>query len=184
MKRAVVVLAVLAALGGFSAYAVSRLPSPGSVEAATPTVPQGQRETAPAVAFTGPQGEPMTLEDFRGQVLLVNFWATWCAPCVKEMPSLDRLQQRLGGDGFQVLTLSQDRQGLPVVQDFFERQQLTHLPAYLDQDGSAGRALGLQALPTTYLIDAEGAIAMTVLGERDWDSPQMIEKIKAVMEQS
>jgi thiol-disulfide isomerase/thioredoxin len=103
---------------------------------------------APDLAFTTRAGEPKTLADFRGSMLLVNLWATWCVPCVAEMPALDRLQAKLG-PALTVLAISQDRSGAQVVDPFLEKTGIKSLAVYLDTKSQAAVALGAQGLPTT-----------------------------------
>jgi thiol-disulfide isomerase/thioredoxin len=126
---------------------------------------------APAESFSAPDGSAVTLGAFKGKVVLVNFWATWCAPCLREMPALDRLQAALGGDRFQVVTISVDRQGKPVVEPFLKRLGVGHLPAYLDSQSALLHAFGARGLPTSYLIDADGTLIGYLEGPADWDSP-------------
>jgi thiol-disulfide isomerase/thioredoxin len=102
----------------------------------------------PEIQFENGQGEAMSLADFKGSVVLLNIWATWCAPCRQEMPTLDRLQSTLGGPDFQVVALSIDRQGLPVVQEFYDELGLETLPIYVDESGKAQRALSVLGIPT------------------------------------
>ena len=97
--------------------------------------------------FANAEGKPVTLERYRGKVLLLNFWATWCGPCVHEMPTLDRLQGALGGTKFDVLTLSLDRKGMAVVGPFWEEQGYKHLPILLDSRWKTARRLGVDSLP-------------------------------------
>ncbi|HYD30710.1 MAG TPA: TlpA disulfide reductase family protein [Azospirillaceae bacterium] len=124
----------------------------------------------PDLAFLDGEGRPVTLGDFRGRVVLLNLWATWCGPCVKEMPSLDRLQESLGGAAFQVVALSQDRAGGRVVEGFFEKHGLAHLPMYLDPTGEAMKVLKPRGLPLTVLIDREGNEIGRLEGGAEWDS--------------
>ncbi len=131
-------------------------------------------EPAPEVTFSDAAGNTLTLDDFAGQVVLVNFWATWCAPCVDEMPSLDRLQARSGGDGLTVLTLSLDRGGAAPVQRFFTRHGLEHLDAYLDPQGTAMRAFSITVLPTTILINGNGRVVGRYTGPAEWDSAEAV----------
>ena len=119
-------------------------------------------------------GEAMALADFRGSVVLLNVWATWCAPCRREMPTLDRLQATLGGSDFQVVALSIDRKGLPAVQEFYAELGLETLPIYVDETGEAQRALNVLGLPTTLLLDREGNEGGRLLGPAEWDSPEMV----------
>lgn len=127
---------------------------------------------APEISFVGDGGQPLTLEDFRGRLVLLNFWATWCAPCVREMPALDRLQQQVGKDRFEVLTLSMDRKGLPAVKQFFDVNKLAHLAPYVDAKSKSMRAFGVRGLPTTFLIDRSGIVIGSVEGPVEWDGPE------------
>lgn len=120
---------------------------------------------------------------FRGKIVLVNLWATWCAPCAAEMPTLDRLQAVLGGDRFAVVAIALDTEGLSPVTAFFRRQNLTHLQIYLDAEHrtvrpDAGDGTGppfpLYQLPISYLLDEQGRAVGYLKGPADWDSPQAI----------
>ncbi|MGF1629043.1 MAG: TlpA disulfide reductase family protein [Kiloniellaceae bacterium] len=133
---------------------------------------------APSVGFETLQGEPVTLADFEGQVVLVNFWATWCAPCVEEMPSLERLHQALVGEGFAVLAVSQDRGGSTAVAPFLGRLDLQQLPVYLDSMGVLARAFALKGLPTSFLIDREGRVRAGLVGPAEWDSQAAMDFIR------
>jgi thiol-disulfide isomerase/thioredoxin len=128
----------------------------------------------PEIQFENGQGEAMSLADFKGSVVLLNIWATWCAPCRREMPTLDRLQATLGGPDFQVVALSIDRQGLPVVQEFYDDLGLETLGLYVDETGGAQRALSVLGIPTTLLLDREGDEIGRLLGPAEWDSPEMV----------
>lgn len=128
----------------------------------------------PPVRFVAKDGSIGSLSDFRGQTVLLNIWATWCPPCREEMPTLDRLQSRLGGEGFQVVALSIDRAGMSVVETFFRDAKIQYLTPYLDNSGGASRALGVTGLPTTLLIDAAGREVGRLVGPAQWDDPAMI----------
>jgi thiol-disulfide isomerase/thioredoxin len=136
----------------------------------------------PDIQFENGKGEAMSLADFRGKVVLLNIWATWCAPCRREMPTLDRLQATLGGPDFQVVALSLDRKGLPAVQEFYAELDLETLPIYVDQSGAAQRALSVLGLPTTLLLDREGNEIGRLLGPAEWDSPGMVSFIRGYLE--
>ncbi|HWK46172.1 MAG TPA: TlpA disulfide reductase family protein [Stellaceae bacterium] len=129
--------------------------------------------SAPVAEFTDSSGAPVTLASFKGHATLVNLWATWCAPCVHEMPSLDRLQQVKGGTTFAVVTISEDRQGSAVVDPFFEKYQLAHLGRYLDPKSAIGQALKIRGLPTTLLLDRDGRELGRLEGGTDWTSPEV-----------
>ncbi len=128
----------------------------------------------PEMRFETGGGETLTLADFRGKIVLLNVWATWCGPCRKEMPTLDRLQARFGGPDFAVVPLSIDRQGVPAVKKFYEEIGIAHLGLYVDSSGRTGAALGLTGLPTTLLIDREGNEVARLVGPTEWDSPEMV----------
>lgn len=124
----------------------------------------------PPLAFTDRDGAALALESFRGKVVLLNLWATWCAPCVREMPALDRLQAALGGPAFEVVALSIDRNGREAVEPFFARHGLAHLGMYLDPASAAARALGVSSLPVSILIGPDGRSLGRIDGAADWDS--------------
>jgi len=115
---------------------------------------------------------PRGLEDFKGKVLLVNFWATWCAPCRKELGSLDRLQAELGGDKFQVVTIATGRNPVPAIQKLFAEEKITKLPILRDPDQSFARTSGVLALPVTLLVDRDGNEIGRLMGDAAWDSPE------------
>jgi thiol-disulfide isomerase/thioredoxin len=127
----------------------------------------------PDVAFEDGAGRKITLGDFAGRVVLVNFWATWCAPCVREMPSLDRLQARLGGKDFTVVAVDEDRDGKEVGKPFMAKLGLAHLDFYLDHRMALSRALGVRGLPTSFLIDRESRVVGRHDGFAEWDTPEV-----------
>jgi thiol-disulfide isomerase/thioredoxin len=123
---------------------------------------------APNVNFEDPQGRPVNLAVFRGRPLLVNLWATWCGPCVVEMPSLDRLAAR-EGESLQVLAISEDLDGRRKVADFFAARGFARLEPYLDGQMGLMAALGIDTLPTTILYDAEGREVWRMTGMAEWE---------------
>jgi thiol-disulfide isomerase/thioredoxin len=135
----------------------------------------------PDMAFLTADGET-SLAAFRGKVVVLNFWATWCAPCVREMPSLDRLQVMLGGDDFAVVALSEDRGGMPLVVRFYDKYGLENLARYLDPMGRAAAALGVVGMPTTLVIDAEGREIGRIVGPAEWDSPAALALIGGLLD--
>jgi thiol-disulfide isomerase/thioredoxin len=136
----------------------------------------------PDIRFENGQGEATSLAEFRGKVVLLNIWATWCAPCRREMPTLDRLQAELGGPGFEVVALSIDRQGRGVVFDFYQELGLRQLDIYVDPSGKAQRELNALGVPTTLLIDGEGNEVGRLLGPAEWDGPEMVAFIRSYVE--
>ena len=103
---------------------------------------------------------------------MVNFWATWCAPCRREMPALDRLQRAYGGRGFVVLALSLDRTGRRAVEPFYREIGLNSLDMYFDPGGRAQRAFGISLFPTSVLIDARGRVVGRLEGPAEWMAPE------------
>ena len=128
----------------------------------------------PPVRFRDETGRSVWLADWQGKVVLLNLWATWCPPCRAEMPTLDRLQARLGGEDFEVVALSIDRAGLGIVGAFYDENGITHLVKYVDESGKALRHLKAIGLPTTLLIDREGREIARHVGPAEWDTPEMV----------
>jgi thiol-disulfide isomerase/thioredoxin len=125
-----------------------------------------------APAFQDKMGQPVTLDAFKGKVVLLNFWATWCPPCVAEMPALDQLQADMGGDDFAVVAVSMDRQGIKKSAPFYRRAGITHLALYNDTRGDLMTAVKATALPVTILLDREGREVGRMEGAAKWDSPE------------
>jgi thiol-disulfide isomerase/thioredoxin len=123
----------------------------------------------PATSFQDPQGRAVSLSDFRGRPLLVNLWATWCGPCVKEMPTLDALASREDGR-LEVLAISQDGEARDKVSRFFADHDFGALEPYLDSKLALMPELGVDTLPTTILYDAEGKEIWRMVGIADWES--------------
>lgn len=120
--------------------------------------------------FTDIDGGTHTLADYEGKVVLVNFWATWCAPCREEMPALDRLQAELGGDDFQVVTIATGRNSPARIRSFFDEVGVENLPILLDPRQMVARDMGVVGLPVSVLIDREGNEVARYLGDAEWDS--------------
>jgi thiol-disulfide isomerase/thioredoxin len=135
-------------------------------------------EAAPATAFEDPDGAPATLADFRGRPVLLNLWATWCAPCIAEMPTLDRLAARQA-ERLHVLTISQDLDGREKVEAFFAKQGYRNLETWLDPQMALMTGLKADTLPTTILYDAKGHEVWRVVGMEDWESDRAAMLLKA-----
>ena len=129
----------------------------------------------PKIVFEDAVGTQLTLADFEGKYVLLNIWATWCPPCRKELPDLQGLQQKLGGDQFQVIALSTDTGRFANVQRLYQELDLNEDGVFIDEIGSVGRKLGVFAMPTTLLIDPEGREIGRNPGPADWDSAQAVE---------
>ncbi|RWH81221.1 MAG: TlpA family protein disulfide reductase [Mesorhizobium sp.] len=135
-------------------------------------------QVVPEISFQDKDGQPRTLADFSGKVVLLNIWATWCAPCRKEMPTLDRLQAELGGPDFEVIALSVDRKGPEAVRKFFDEIGIKHLALNIDTSSKAMFALGAFGLPLTLLIDRQGREVGRVVGPAEWDSLEIVAFIR------
>ncbi len=123
-----------------------------------------------------------SLSDFRGKIVLLNIWATWCVPCRAEMPTLERLQQSLGGPEFEVVALSIDQEGVPVVKKFYQELGITRLRIFVDPTMRAPQELGAIGVPTTLLVDREGREIARYAGPAEWDSPEVVATIRSHIE--
>ena len=114
-------------------------------------------------------------------MVLLNVWATWCVPCRKEMPTLDRLQARLGGKDFLVIALSIDREGVAPVKRFYQELGLEKLAIYVDPSGKGSQALAIPGVPTTLLIDRQGREIARKMGPAEWDGQEMLSLVEQTM---
>ena len=151
--------------------------TPPATAPAAPAAPTGSKvdrshkgEAMPAMPFAEPGGAPATLGSFRGHPVLVNLWATWCAPCVKELPTLDALAAQETGK-MAVVAVSMDMGGDAQVQPFWKSHGLAALTAYTDAKNGLLSATGAAELPTTILYDAKGREVWRVSGGMDWTGP-------------
>lgn len=122
------------------------------------------------VPYTDPDGGVRRLSEYRGKHVLVNFWATWCAPCRKEMGALDRLQGALGGDRFEVVTIATSRNPLPAIRRFFAEEGIVGLPVLLDPQSDLAAEYGVISLPLSVVLDAGGREIARLIGDAEWDS--------------
>ncbi len=125
---------------------------------------------ASGASFTTEDGGTATLADFEGKYVLLNFWATWCAPCRKEMPMLSELQTEFGGDDFEVLTLATGRNAVPAIEGFFDEIGVANLPAHRDPGQKVAREMGVLGLPITVILDPEGREIARMQGDAHWSS--------------
>ena len=136
----------------------------------------------PQLALLDLAGKPVNLADFKGKVVLVNFWATWCAPCIEEMPSMQRLRSKLGLAGFEVLAVN-FQEGQARINDFLKKRPL-ELPILRDHDGSVRTVWGVRVFPTSFVIDTDQRIRYTVTGDVDWSSPKVESQIRELLPRS
>jgi len=199
-RLALIGAALLAGVIGFAAvYVTLGGPDNGRVaDAASAAPPPGVRPAGkkgslaafvhknppvdvPEITFEDATGAKRTLADFRGKTILLNLWATWCAPCRQEMPSLDRLQKELGSDRFEVVALSLDRAGRDAAAKFFDEIKVENLKLYIDPTMKAGSGLRAVGMPTTILIGADGRELGRLPGPTEWDSPAAKELIATAL---
>jgi len=198
----VIALAAIAALVGFAAVygtlgrpdntSVSSLENDGKATGqgdtrrGAPGMPAFVFKKTPEpladVSFVDGSGTPKTLKDFRGKTVLLNLWATWCAPCREEMPSLDRLQAALGSDKFEVVALAVDRTGVDAARKFLADTKVNALKLYADPTTRSGSALKAVGMPTTILIDAEGREIGRLPGPAEWDSEHAKRLVQSVLQ--
>jgi thiol-disulfide isomerase/thioredoxin len=143
-------------------------------------IPASPLLPAPAVSFVDLAGNTVSLSEFTGKIVLVNLWATWCEPCLREMPSLERVQSRLG-DKIAVVAISEDRGGGKTVDPFIAKLGLKSVKIYLDPKSAMERAFKVQGLPTSFLIDRKGRVLGRVEGAAEWDAPKLLEILKSFL---
>lgn len=131
--------------------------------------------------FKDADGKELSLKNWRGKIVLLNLWATWCAPCRHEMPGLDRLQGSLGGDSFEVVAVSIDRKGVDVAQAFLTEIDVKNLVTYIDKTAKIVRDVGAFGMPTSILINREGQEIGRLIGPAEWDSSEAVALINAAI---
>lgn len=129
--------------------------------------------TAPNFTFPGLNGKMVSLADYRGHVVLVNIWATWCPPCVDEMPSMEKLYQELKGENFEILAVSIDALGTKAVAPFMKKYNLS-FPALMDPDGAIKTLYQTTGVPESFIIDKQGILVEKIIGPRNWAEPEVV----------
>lgn len=169
-RRAVVAAWALLAAGP---AALPRLASAGELQ------PWTGRGTAPRIDLLRPDGTRFDWDALRGTVVLVNFWATWCEPCVAEMPALQRLRELLGPQGFEVLGVNL-REGAARIDPFVQKTGI-RFPIVRDTDGAVAKAWGVGVYPTSFIVDREGLIRYMLVGESEWTTPAVLSRIRPLL---
>jgi len=160
------------AIAGLSGNVAAAADAPAPVSALQNFVLKPVPAPLPLVQFQDASGALHDLAEHKGKILLVNFWATWCAPCREEMPSLDRLQQSMGGPDFEVVIISLDRAGYDKAAAFLREIGVKSLTTYIDPGVKAARQLGALGLPVTLLLNRKGDEIGRLTGAAEWDSPE------------
>jgi thiol-disulfide isomerase/thioredoxin len=139
-------------------------------------------QSLPDISFLDPAGEELFWQDFEKEYLLINFWATWCAPCVVELPSLQKLKERYENKGLQVIAISLDKQRSHAdIRNFLRNRGIDNFAAHFDQSGMMERQLRLRGIPTSYLLDPQGNIITIFEGDAEWHSIPSIQYFNAVL---
>jgi thiol-disulfide isomerase/thioredoxin len=175
---------ILAGVAGGSlaaALGAGRLRAAGLADLADRLEPVDPPVPAPDIGFVDAEGRQHTLSEFRGHGMVINLWATWCPPCVEEMPSLAALSKALASDDIAVLPLSSDRGGAAAVQAFFAQHAIAGLPVLLDPHGAAAHALKARGLPTSVAIDRQGRECARLEGAADWSTPEAIAAVRRLV---
>ncbi len=132
-----------------------------------------------AAAPLDPAGKPVDMAAYRGKALLVNLWATWCAPCIKELPSLGKLQESLGGADFAVLTIALDEPDAAKVAPFLAQHGAANLSALIDTNRTIDKVMPVSALPTSLLVDKDGKVRAVLTGDAEWHCGAALQVVKA-----
>ncbi len=164
--------------GTVAAGLAGRKPRAAKLASLRPITPP---RPAPDAPFKTADGATRHLADYAGKPVLVNLWATWCAPCVAEIPSLAAFARTLAPEGIDVLPISADRGGAQTVEAFYAAHAITGLPVLVDPDMALMHAFGARGLPTTYVIDASGRIVGMEEGGMDWSTPEAADALHALL---
>jgi thiol-disulfide isomerase/thioredoxin len=157
---------------------IAAILSPPRAFAAADLVPWAGGPTPP-LALKDLGGNAIDLSELKGKVVLVNFWATWCAPCIAEMPSMQQLRDKIGLAGFEVIAVNY-KEGMPRINDFLKKRPLK-LTIVRDAEGSARTAWGVKVFPTSFIVDTDGKIRYTVQGDVEWTSPKVESQIRELL---
>ena len=149
-------------------------------EAAAPqTLPSFLGAPAPAFTLLDTEGKPHQLADYRGQVVVLNFWATWCPPCREEMPAMERLHKMVANESIAVVAINVGEDEDTIF--LFTADYPVSFPLLMDQDGSVTQDYPVIGLPTTYIIDPAGIIRHRAVGTREWDDPELVDELRALL---
>jgi thiol-disulfide isomerase/thioredoxin len=169
-------------LGGAAAADLKALDTRADGSRVLNMVVHQEPRTVPAIGFVDGAGNRHSLKSFRGKIVALHFWATWCMPCREELPTVDAAQEALSGENFTFVPLSVDRDGAELVTRYYADNGIHHLPVYIDEGMDAARALLVNGIPYTILIDREGREIARVLGDRNWATPDALALLRHLIE--
>lgn len=158
--------------------AFALLAAPLAARAQATLQPWSGTPEAPPIELRSLDGQALALAQYRGRVVVVNFWATWCEPCVEEMPSLQRLREDLAGEAFEILAVNY-QEGEPRIRAFLNKVPLT-IPILRDTDGGVARAWKVRIFPSSFVIDPEGRIRYVLVGSLDWTAPEIQKTLRSL----
>ena len=181
LRRLPLVLVALVAMAGTALAESGKPPLGGSIAKLELKEP---RAAIPAFPFRNLDGSDASYDAFKGKVVLINFWATWCIPCVKEMPSLNKLAGTIGKDKFAVMALSLDGPTRAKVAPFIRDKELTALDVFLDDKRAAYGKLDILVLPTSILVDKRGREVGRLAGDAEWDTPEAVALIRHLVDEN
>ena len=172
-RKAIILVSVIAV--AVAVYAYHLLQTKSENPYTQPLVLAG----SPAPDFSLPKldGDMVRLSDYRGKVVFLNIWATWCSPCREEMPSMEKLYQQMKGEDFEILAVSIDILGAKAVAPFVKELKLS-FPTLLDPDGTVKRLYSTTGVPESFIIDKNGVVTVKIIGPRDWGSPEAVKVLK------
>jgi peroxiredoxin len=169
-----------------AAFGCDSPPTESAVEPASQATPHPARSflkigsPAPDFQLWDLKGQPVSLGEYRGTIVLVNFWATWCEPCKVEMPAMEQLYREFKRRDFEILAVSTDAQGAAVTRPFRDELGLT-FPILHDSDFRVGVAYGARSLPISFLVDRQGILTHRIFGARNWYSPEAMQLIRTLI---
>ena len=167
--RYLVLLVLLVLIGG-GAYIYSNLPSTTAVVAG---------EMSPNFQLEDTKGNTVTLSELRGKVVMVNFWATWCPPCIEEMPSMERLYKFMADEDFVMLAINTEQNGRNVVTEFLKKSPYT-FPILYDDKGVTQKLYGVYKFPESFIVGKDGTVVEKIIGPLDWSNPKTVAYLKSL----
>lgn len=155
-------------------------PSDGTVRSFRPVNPH---RPVPSIPFFNRDGERVSLENFRGKVVLINLWATWCPPCIRELPALDRLQAKFSTSDFEIVPIATDLEGLKVASPFYARLNIQNLGLYADPEHALGSFFPLDVFPANFIVNRQGELVSFLRSYVDWDAPEAEAMVEELIKQ-